>query len=172
VFVVEMPVNTTTVEDLYEHLSTSELLLCPPPAPRKIYVHKKINVSSRVRRRLNFDDMGDDDVVAATPKKMRLAPAAELMLTRPISIITDTSGASSDGELSDTSVPSPTGPSVEKTPTTNKFMNKLSLKFDDCTGDGLLLVDDGGFTTPDKCVCKSANMPVKVKPSFKRPLRL
>ena len=159
------------VEDVYEQLSTS--LLCPPPAPRKVYVHKKINVSSRVRRRLNFDDC-DDDFVAATPKKMRLAPAADLIMSRPISIVVpaEETGASSDGELSDASIPSPTGPSVEKTPTTNRYMSKLSLKFDECTEDGLLLVDDGGFTTPDKCVCKSVNMPVKVKPSFKRPLRL
>ena len=170
--------------DSYHHLSTNDLILCPPPAPRKVYVHKKINVSSRVRRRLNFDD--SDDMTAATPKKMRLAPAAELRLSRPMTVaFTGETGASSDGEHSDDSsdgaAPMPVAVG-QKTPTTTTTvrsrtsktvaMNRTSLKFDDCTENGLLLVDDGGFTTPDKCVCKSVNMPVKVKPSFKRPLRL
>jgi hypothetical protein len=171
-----LAVESPTMEQ-FTRRSTNELILCPPPAPRKVHVRKTIEVSSRVRRRLNFDDMDD---FLATPKRIRLAPSVELFAEEdePSS---PTGVSSLDGSFFDDHTTTPlttttTTTLEETTSRTTRNLNKLTLKLEEerSVNENVLQVDDGGFTTPDKCVCKPPKQTseyiskFKVKPGFKR----
>lgn len=160
------------MENIYEHLSSNELSLHCPPAPRKVHVRKMIKVSSRVRRKLIFDD-GDDEVQASTPKKVRLG--SRVNLTEILCSGAERLPSSEElpgGKSSKESI-NIVSPLEESSVSSNTQTNisKLSLKFDECH-ENMLLVDNGGFTTPDKCVCKITREPSEFVSRFKRPLRL
>jgi len=45
----------------------------PPPAPRKLFIQKNIEVSTRVRRKLNFDFCANDDEDEPVLKKIKIS---------------------------------------------------------------------------------------------------
>lgn len=54
---------------LIQEEDPSRVVLEPPPAPRKQFLQKNIEVSSRVRRKLNFDFYADDKMDEQPPMK-------------------------------------------------------------------------------------------------------
>jgi len=150
--------------------------ISPPPAPRKINVRKMIKVSSRVRRKLNFDDCGptggnqEDDTI----KRMRMdlfrdecivEPAKNLfqpiaiqatclpgLLSTPVKISNPESRVllPSSGGVGVVNHPMASPMTSSVVGSTN--LNELLAKPND---NDTLMVDSEVYTTPDKCMCKN-----------------
>jgi len=155
-----------------------ENIMLPPPAPRKVYVRKMINVSAKVRRKLNFD-VEDETPVA---KKVKLGPVSNFLLSesnstrtfQPIAIgNTLIPEQSTNGTVPDSrQTEQATGLTTPLSAQTN--LNELFQLEKESSENHTLKVDSLTFTTPDKCVCKiksSRDSSVFVS-RIKGPLRL
>lgn len=140
------------------------VVLQPPPAPRKVYVRKMISVSTAVRRKLNFDDFEDDGPVIKKLKFGGSATAVSELLQRsspvrsfqPIHVASTPSTVSrnENNEPGDVEVVGLTTPRRPARINLAELFNKHEKEEDENT----LKVDAIAFTTPDKCVCtKSAH---------------